>query len=790
MKRVLSRRMLGAFLMVAAAFSAPACGGGKGTSNGGGSGRGGQGGVGIDGGAGSDGPLGTDADHTVTAWPDFPPGKCAPMKPAVLESPGVVDPETLCERRLGDEAMTPLALGEWGYGSIGLIDTSTEDTSWPDTDTFVMQPGPPDGSVMRITVEALPGAELQPQLTWFGGGLGSIWPLPGDPSRAHQEVLVTTASNLQLTVTDKRAQAKGDTYGVGAVYRLRVDLVEKTPVNPGPLPVMTTGDFTSDGLVAVYNFTVPNERGRLLVDIVGTAPRPSGLPASPVATDVLIYDPVKKKRVQYMLSGQFTTDQHLNYEVEPMFPSLGVGPGSYWLMFHTPSAVAALSRTDYDLSIQFRGMPPNDKCTGAIDATPTGSATRTTMGDTTFAASDTALSYNFVSSACYQAIASFAPLTGKDVAYSVVVPGRKRLTAKVTPVGGWHPAIWIGTSCSAGELSCVAAAAPASSASSVPQSVAWTNVSTGDRTIFITVDSSQDSGEFSLDTSFTDGPAAPANDTCAGATALDLSSGLATISSATTEGASDDFHPGAQSVSAACKDTAANYNGADVVYSAVVPAGKRLSVTAYPSGTFNPALWISETCANPEASCLAARDGDGARENVVWTNTGTADKPVTIHVDAQDPVGGAFSLSATLGAPKACPTTARDPAVAYVSRTNNAGNDFIFTSANVSAACASAVTAPLIGDDDITAFDVPAGKTLSITIKSTITVNGAPADKWVGLLTTACGTVAESGAACVAAGTSLNWQNTGTATQRVYLFMDLASRSPAQADYNVLPTLQ
>ena len=790
MKRVLSRRMLGAFLMVAAAFSAPACGGGKGTSNGGGSGRGGQGGVGIDGGAGSDGPLGTDADHTVTAWPDFPPGKCAPMKPAVLESPGVVDPETLCERRLGDEAMTPLALGEWGYGSIGLIDTSTEDTSWPDTDTFVMQPGPPDGSVMRITVEALPGAELQPQLTWFGGGLGSIWPLPGDPSRAHQEVLVTTASNLQLTVTDKRAQAKGDTYGVGAVYRLRVDLVEKTPVNPGPLPVMTTGDLTSDGLVAVYSFTVPNERGRLLVDIVGTAPRPSGLPASPVATDVLIYDPVKKKRVQYMLSGQFTTDQHLNYEVEPMFPSLGVGPGSYWLMFHTPSAVAALSRTDYDLSIQFRGMPPNDKCTGAIDATPTGSATRTTMGDTTFAASDTALSYNFVSSACYQAIASFAPLTGKDVAYSVVVPGRKRLTAKVTPVGGWHPAIWIGTSCSAGELSCVAAAAPASSASSVPQSVAWTNVSTGDRTIFITVDSSQDSGEFSLDTSFTDGPAAPANDTCAGATALDLSSGLATISSATTEGASDDFHPGAQSVSAACKDTAANYNGADVVYSAVVPAGKRLSVTAYPSGTFNPALWISETCANPEASCLAARDGDGTRENVVWTNTGTADKPVTIHVDAQDPVGGAFSLSATLGAPKACPTTARDPAVAYVSRTNNAGNDFIFTSANVSAACASAVTAPLIGDDDITAFDVPAGKTLSITIKSTITVNGAPADKWVGLLTTACGTVAESGAACVAAGTSLNWQNTGTATQRVYLFMDLASRSPAQADYNVLPTLQ
>ena len=58
------------------------------------------------------------------------------------------------------------------------------------------------------------------------------------------------------------------------------------------------------------------------------------------------------------------------------------------------------------------------------------------------------------------------------------------------------------------------------------------------------------------------------------------------------------------------------------------------------------------------------------------------------------------------------------------------------------------------------------------------------------MLTTACGTAAESGAACVAAGTSLSWQNTGAATQRVYLFMDLASRSPAQADYNVLPSLK
>ena len=76
-----------------------------------------------------------------------------------------------------------------------------------------------------------------------------------------------------------------------------------------------------------------------------------------------------------------------------------------------------------------------------------------------------------------------------------------------------------------------------------------------------------------------------------------------------------------------------------------------------------------------------------------------------------------------------------------------------------------------------------------IMVTEQASVNGAPADKWVGLLTTACGTVAESGAACVAAGTSLSWKNAGAATQRVFLFMDLASRSPAEADYNVIPTL-
>ena len=343
------------------------------------------------------------------------------------------------------------------------------------------------------------------------------------------------------------------------------------------------------------------------------------------------------------------------------------------------------------------------------------------MGDTTYAANDTALSDTLRLVGLLPGDAELPSARGQGRLLQ-----RRRAGAKAPhrhvdadAAGSWHPALWISTECSAARV----LLRRRERLDDVHQPADGRLDERRDerRTVYLTVDSEQDSGAFSLATSFTDGPAAPANDTCAGVIALDLTSGLASVAAGPPRAPATTSTRARRPGRRACKDTSAYYNGADVVYSAVVPAGKRLSVTAFPSGQFNPALWISETCANPEPTCLAARDGDGTRENVVWTNTGTADKPVMIHVDAQDPVGGAFSLSASLGAPKACPTTTRDPAVAYVSRTNNAGNDFIFTSANVSAVCATPVTSPLIGDDDITAFDVPAGKTLSITIKSTIT---------------------------------------------------------------------
>ena len=82
MRMVRRRRALG--VLFGLAIVVPACGGGGGAKS---PGTGGQGGVTIDGGAGSDGAIGQDADHTVTTWPDFPPGMCAPTRPARSRGP-------------------------------------------------------------------------------------------------------------------------------------------------------------------------------------------------------------------------------------------------------------------------------------------------------------------------------------------------------------------------------------------------------------------------------------------------------------------------------------------------------------------------------------------------------------------------------------------------------------------------------------------------------------------------------------------------------------------------------
>ena len=371
MRMVRRRRALG--VLFGLAFVVPACGGGGGAKS---PGTGGQGGVTIDGGAGSDGAIGQDADHTVTTWPDFPPGMCAPTRPAVLDSPGVVDPEDLCKRRFQPDEV-PIALGEWGYGSMGIIVSSDLDAAWPDSDYFVLSSGVADGQVVRVTIETVSGDFVPYGHFHFNGGLGSgaMDALPGEPGKARRE-LMWSGGSLELYVADKRATTEGDTHGAGAVYRVRFDLVEKTPVDLGALPALRTGDFTAESVVSVYSFTVPAQRGRLLLN-AAAGTRLTGLPPSPLSMATMLFDPASKTSVK-LESPSSQQDVKVSYDVNPQMPATTLAPGLYWLFVDTQSSsrergahglrpVGRFSRRARQRQVRGRDRRDADRRNGAHD---------------------------------------------------------------------------------------------------------------------------------------------------------------------------------------------------------------------------------------------------------------------------------------------------------------------------------------------------------------------------------------------------------------------------------------
>lgn len=778
--------------------------GGAGTG-GGSTGSGGAGAANADGGAPDSGPP----DHSVVVWPPFPAGNCAPTQPATLEGPGVVDPEDLCVRRFGDVASTEILIGEWGYGSIGLINPADADAKYPDNDVFVLRRSPPEGEIIKVTMETLGGADFQPAGNVYFNGASiafAMSPLPNNTGVARREILMVAGPiELKILVEDIRARdPAGYTAGERAVYRVRVDPVPaKTPVVlEAPLPRVVTGDFTTESLVGVYELTVPAELGRMLIN-VGTETRYTTLPPSPLDTMALLWDPVAKKIAKKDVNNSLRNTS-IGFEVNPAdTSSLAVKPGRYWLMVDAESpdargpTAAAAARTDYDVSVDFKGRPDNDTCTGAIDVTPTGTTARQTTGETTYAINDYSLGPLEDSWSCAPALVNTQALGGRDLVYFATVPPAQKLTAKLTPATSpsWNAALWISGSC--GNLATFDCLAVSNASTTAAETVTWSNPGTADKRIYIYVDSLTGTGTFTLETSLAPVGARPANDTCATATPLTIpATGGSQTVTGSTESAADDENAPLAPFAAVCQDTAAYWGGPDVVYSLMVPVGGRVRASITPSGTqkWNPALWLSEACGDgAPASCVAAQDSEHSAEMLFWLNRSGVAKMVYLHVDAREQVGGAFSLSVTVDVPTSvCPVTARDPAVAFLGSATSAYNEYTFSPMNVtSAACRSGVTSPWIGGDVVYLYMVPAGRTLSVQVKSTVVVNGM-GDAWKSMLSTACGDVVSAGAACLAVGNdpgSVAWTNTGATEQAVYLYVDRVSGVPANASYNVIPTL-
>ncbi len=720
-------------------------------------------------------------------WP-FSTGNCAPAKPASIPGPGVVDPEDLCTRIDDYSKHNKLGYGDTGYGSIGIVNTANP---YPDTDYFDL-PDVRGGDIVRVTVEATPGSDFQPSLSATINGASIIHymePMPSNVHKSTREIyIVHSAVSLDLMISDARATTQAN-YGLGArsTYSVRVDKVNKTPVLI-TLPTAAVGDFGELGNVGVYQITLPNEPGTVLVNVLATQ-RANGAPDSDVDTMIWLYGVAQDYVVEDDVYNS-RSNSSITYDYDPTF-SL-TPPGTYWVIVDFDSAA---TRTQYDLSVAFEGPPANDVCAGAVDATPSLGNPLTLNGDTRRAKDDFEVGPDAVSWTCApDAETGGRTLLGRDVVYFATVGSHQTLAVSATPSGTWKPSLWFSSACSSGsEFDCIALAEPGSSATKT--TATWTNSSASPAKIFIHVDSTSasSSGKFALTTTLSAGPAVPANDACAGAIAI-TGTGTHTVTG-NTGAAQDDSSPGQSS--ALCHDTGGNWSGSDVVYSVAVPAGMRVLATGKAGPPdWNLALWLSTDCSSG-ATCLAAQDDSVAPETVSWINRTSASVTVFIHVDSAGTTGGAFSLDVTLATPygkDVCPGSSASPTFNFLANTKYEANDYSFSASVVSLACKSAFSSrePVwLGRDHVYSYVVPAGKRLSIQVKSPISVNGVPADDWKALLSTTCGDVIAAGQGCVSAGSgSVSWTNSTTADATVYLFIDQVSPALPQADYNVLPTLQ
>jgi hypothetical protein len=115
-----------------------------------------------------------------------------------------------------------------------------------------------------------------------------------------------------------------------------------------------------------------------------------------------------------------------------------------------------------------------------------------------------------------------------------------------------------------------------------------------------------------------------------------------TLSGQTLSGYTDDYRwsgPGCV--------TNTTLSGPDRAYSVRIPAGRRLRVVVTPSGNWDPAIQLVDTCGTSTGqACVASLNRFGtSAEQLEFVNTATTDRNVFLLVDSSSSNAGAFSLA-------------------------------------------------------------------------------------------------------------------------------------------------
>ncbi len=271
----------------------------------------------------------------------------------------------------------------------------------------------------------------------------------------------------------------------------------------------------------------------------------------------------------------------------------------------------------------------NDACAGA--------QALVFSGDTAAVVGNTSTAFDDAQASCTTG--------GKDLVYSFTLTSPRSVTATATSSaysGGL--AVYLRRSCAAAadELGCRA------------QTWSWTNdpVSVSVKanhlpagTYFVWVDGTAagEAGAFRLEVTLGAAATLPANDTCAGAQALQFVSDKATVNASTANALNDS------------RGRCGGSLGPDVVYSFTLTAPRALQASVT-SSEFGPVLRLTKDCQTPEKElvCKATVYSWPSSAYVSLTYTylpaGTYYLWVDGTADLQAPWGGAFRLEATLSA--------------------------------------------------------------------------------------------------------------------------------------------
>ncbi len=176
---------------------------------------------------------------------------------------------------------------------------------------------------------------------------------------------------------------------------------------------------------------------------------------------------------------------------------------------------------------------------------------------------------------------------------------------------GFNEALYLFTSCGTVSSTCGTGMGADSSTTS-SESASYTAAATG--TIYIGVDTrtAGETGSFTLTGTE---KIVSANNTCATAETLTMSSGSATSTGDTTKATNT-----VNLTSSSCiSDTSA---GPDLFYKITLAAGT-YTVTVTPATGYDPSLYAFTSCATPEATCAAGIEtiGSGTAETITLTPT-------------------------------------------------------------------------------------------------------------------------------------------------------------------------